>query len=289
MADLVWRGGVELHERRRTRSLTVAPQDQDDPRDDRDALVAQVVALEEEVAVLVRRLQDGPRRVRTLEERLLETKGQLAQAVSQNEKLTYTLREARDRIDALRDEVDKLTQPPNNYATLLGPNGDGTVDVQASGRKMRVHVAPSVDLDELVAGSEVVLYESLIVVLVSGPESAGETVTIPEGLEGGRRALVVGRADEERGIRSRVLWDRSESLKRKGAVGAPAAPAGGLSARGAKLDAVGLAAVVCVEAFAATVLTAGASSTFAEIARAFRRCGRRAAGGDGAGGQRMSG
>ncbi len=176
----------------------MAPQDQDDPRDDRDALVAQVVALEEEVAVLVRRLQDGPRRVRTLEERLLETKGQLAQAVSQNEKLTYTLREARDRIDALRDEVDKLTQPPNNYATLLGPNGDGTVDVQASGRKMRVHVAPSVDLNELVAGSEVVLNESLNVVLVRGPESSGETVTLKEVLEGGRRALVVGRADEER-------------------------------------------------------------------------------------------
>jgi proteasome-associated ATPase len=178
--------------------MTVAPQDQDDPRDDRDALVAQVVALEEEVAVLVRRLQDGPRRVRTLEERLLETKGQLAQAVSRNEKLTYTLREARDRIDALRDEVDKLTQPPNNYATLLGPNGDGTVDVQASGRKMRVHVAPSVDLNELVAGSEVVLNESLNVVLVRGPESSGETVTLKEVLEGGRRALVVGRADEER-------------------------------------------------------------------------------------------
>ena len=176
----------------------MAPQDQDDPRDDRDALVAQVVALEEEVAVLVRRLQDGPRRVRTLEERLLETKGQLAQAVSRNEKLTYTLREARDRIDALRDEVDKLTQPPNNYATLLGPNGDGTVDVQASGRKMRVHVAPSVDLNELVAGSEVVLNESLNVVLVRGPESSGETVTLKEVLEGGRRALVVGRADEER-------------------------------------------------------------------------------------------
>ena len=69
---------------------------------------------------MVRRLQDAPKRVRTLEERLLETKGQLAQAVSQNEKLSYTLREARDHIAALRDEVDKLTQPPAAYATLLG-------------------------------------------------------------------------------------------------------------------------------------------------------------------------
>ena len=57
--------------------------------------------------------------MRTLEERLLETKGQLAQAVNQNEKLTYTLREAREHIAALRDEVDKLTRPPSAYGTYL--------------------------------------------------------------------------------------------------------------------------------------------------------------------------
>ena len=58
----------------------------------------QATDLEAEVVALRRRLQDAPKRVRTLEERLLETKGQLQQAVSQNEKLTYTLREARDHI-----------------------------------------------------------------------------------------------------------------------------------------------------------------------------------------------
>src|SRR5712675_1620899 len=97
-----------------------------------------IKGLEEEVVVLRRRLQDAPKRVRTLEERLLETKGQLAQAVSQNARLTYTLREAREHIAALREEVDKLTQPPNAYGTVLGKNDDGTVDVLTSGRKMRV-------------------------------------------------------------------------------------------------------------------------------------------------------
>ena len=105
----------------------------------------QAKALEEEVVSLRRRLQDAPKRVRTLEERLLETKGQLAQAVSQNEKLTYTLREAREHIAALRDEVDKLTQPPSAYGTLLGTNDDGTVDVFSGGRKMRVAVHPDLD------------------------------------------------------------------------------------------------------------------------------------------------
>src|SRR5690348_792968 len=65
----------------------------------------QSAILEDEVVMLRRRLQDAPKRVRTLEERLLETKGQLAQAVSQNEKLTYTLREAREHISALREEA----------------------------------------------------------------------------------------------------------------------------------------------------------------------------------------
>ncbi len=153
--------------------------------------------LEEEVAILRRRLQEAPKRVRTLEERLLETKGQLAQAVSQNERLTYTLREARDHIAALREEVEKLTQPPSGYGTLLGLNDDATVDVVASGRKMRVAVHPDLD-GALEVGMEVALNESFNVVLARTPERAGEVVTVKELLEDGERALVVGRADEER-------------------------------------------------------------------------------------------
>ena len=158
----------------------------------------QLEALQEEVATLRQRLQDAPKRVRTLEERLLETKGQLAKAVSQNEKLTYTLREAREHISALRDEVDKLTQPPSAYGTLLGRNEDGTVDVFSGGRKMRVALHPEIESEELSRGQEVVLNESLNVVLSRVGDGTGEVVTIKELLPGGLRALIVGRADEER-------------------------------------------------------------------------------------------
>jgi proteasome-associated ATPase len=160
-------------------------------------LQAQAKGLEEEVITLRRRLQDAPKRVRTLEEKLLETKGQLAQAVSQNEKLTYTLREAREHIAALREEVDKLTQPPAAYGTLLGHNDDGTVDVFSGGCKMRVSVHPEIELDTLDRGQEVVLNDSLNVVLARAGEMSGEVVTIKDRLDG-RRALIVGRADEER-------------------------------------------------------------------------------------------
>jgi proteasome-associated ATPase len=163
-----------------------------------DDLQAQLKALEEEVVVLRRRLQDAPKRVRTLEERLLETKGQLAQAVSQNEKLSATLREAREHIAALREEVEKLTMPPSAYGTFLNLNDDGTVDIFTAGRKMRVAVHPELETDELRRGQEVVLNESLNVVLSRGPEISGEVVTFKELLGEGDRALVVGRADEER-------------------------------------------------------------------------------------------
>jgi proteasome-associated ATPase len=163
-----------------------------------EELREQAMTLEEEVAFLRRKLQDAPKRVRTLEERLLETKGQLSQAVSQNEKLTYTLREAREHIAALREEVEKLTQPPSAYGTLIGRNDDGTVDVFSGGRKMRVAVHPDLEDDELERGAEVVLNESFNVVLSRGREIAGEVVTVKEVFEDRLRALVVGRADEER-------------------------------------------------------------------------------------------
>jgi len=163
-----------------------------------EELREQAMTLEEEVAVLRRKLQDAPKRVRTLEERLLETKGQLAQAVSQNEKLSYTLREAREHIAALREEVEKLTQPPAAYGTFLARNDDGTVDVFSGGRKMRVAMHPDLDDEELLRGAEVVLNESLNVVLARGREIAGEVVTLKEVFDDGTRALIIGRADEER-------------------------------------------------------------------------------------------
>jgi proteasome-associated ATPase len=159
---------------------------------------AQVAALEEEISALRRRLADAPKRVRTLEERLLETKGQLQQALSQNERLTFTLRDAREHIASLREEVDKLTQPPSAYGTFLRCNEDGTADVFSGGRKMRVSLHPGLDAKELRRGQEIVLNESLNVVMARGSDLSGEVVTLKELLDDGHRAIVVGRADEER-------------------------------------------------------------------------------------------
>ena len=155
-----------------------------------------VVVLQDELEILRRRLQDAPKRVRTLEERLLEVKGQLARAIAQNDRLASTLREARDRIAALREEVEKLSKPPSGYGLVLDTNEDGTIDVFTSGRKMRVERHPDLDV-ELERGAEVVLNESMNVVMARSAGSTGSIVSVIEVIEGGR-CVVSGRADEER-------------------------------------------------------------------------------------------
>ena len=179
-------------------NTTEGHDDIDAPADDFAALEAQVSVLGQENAHLRSRLADTPNRVRALEERLLETKGQLAQATAQNEKLSYTLREAREHIGSLRDEVDKLTQPPNAYGVVVGKNDDGSVDVLTSGRKMKVEIHPDVDFELLDLGAEVALNESFNVISARRPETVGEVVTLKDVMHDGVRAIVIGRADEER-------------------------------------------------------------------------------------------
>ena len=164
-------------------------------------LTTQISFLEEEVAVLRRRLADSPRHVRLLEERLRETEAGLASVTGQNERLADTLREARDQIVALKEEVDRLAQPPSGFGVFLEACEDGTADVFTGGRKMRVSVSPAVELDKLRPGQEVVLNEALNVVIAQGYETVGEVVMLKELLEGGDRALVISHADEERVVR----------------------------------------------------------------------------------------
>ncbi|WP_026876177.1 proteasome ATPase [Jiangella gansuensis] len=125
----------------------------------------------------------------------------LASVNAQNERLAATLREARDQIVALKEEIDRLAQPPSGFGTFLVRHDDGTVDVFTGGRKLRVAVSPEVDLDELRPGQEVMLNEALNVVRALEYERIGEVVMLKELLADGDRALVIGHTDEERVVR----------------------------------------------------------------------------------------
>ncbi|MGP3941988.1 MULTISPECIES: proteasome ATPase [Streptomyces] len=166
-----------------------------------DDPAGQVAYLEQEIAVLRRKLADSPRHTRILEERIVELQTNLAGVSAQNERLANTLREARDQIVALKEEVDRLAQPPAGFGAFLQANEDGTADIFTGGRKLRVNVSPSVELDDLRRGQEVMLNEALNVVEAMEFERAGDIVTLKEVLEDGERALVIGHTDEERVVR----------------------------------------------------------------------------------------
>src|SRR5450756_1378348 len=79
-----------------------------------------------------------------------------------NARLAEALRVARARIEDLNRQLTDLAKPPGTYALFVADHGDGTVDVVSAGRKMNVSVKELLDPD---------------------------------------RALVLGRADEERVVR----------------------------------------------------------------------------------------
>jgi proteasome-associated ATPase len=120
---------------------------------------------------------------------------------SRNSKLMETLKEARQQLLALREEVDRLGQPPSGYGVLLATHDDDTVDVFTSGRKMRLTCSPNIEVASLRKGQTVRLNEALTVVEAGKFESVGEISTLRELLADGHRALVVGHADEER-----IVW-----------------------------------------------------------------------------------
>src|SRR5262252_6547824 len=102
-------------------------------------LQTQVKFLEDETALLRRRLTSSPRQVKILEEQILQAK-----AESQNEKLVSVLKSERERLEALKEEVEKLTRPPATFGTYLRENDDDSVDVFTGGRKMRVNIDPEI-------------------------------------------------------------------------------------------------------------------------------------------------
>jgi len=160
-------------------------------------LQAYVRSLEAETVHLRKKLEDTPKDFMVLENKLREANRQLVLAFNQNEKLVNALYEAREQITSLKEEVDKLCAPPSTYGVYLSPNEDGTVNILAQGRKVKVNLHPSIKVETLKPGQELILNEGLNVVEAAGYEIQGEVVILKEQLDP-ERAVVTLRADEEK-------------------------------------------------------------------------------------------
>ena len=164
-----------------------------------------VAALEEEVSFLRRRLREAPGKAEELQADLMKAQDRLDRVVSQNDKLSALLEEAREQLGVLREEVEKLTQPPNNFGTVLNVSEDGTVDILTGNRKLRVAAQPSVEVKKLQIGQEVLLNEAFNIIDVRFFEPSGEILRVREVMDDGR-VVVIAHADEER------VLNRSESM-----------------------------------------------------------------------------
>lgn len=165
-----------------------------------DTAAAQIRALQDEIAQLRRRLAIAPVDTRPLERQLADSADRIATLSERNEKLVITLREARAQLLQLKEEVDRLAQPPSGYGIFMAAGPENSVEVFTGGRRMRLAVSPTVQIEELRQGQHVRLNEALTVVEASGFEVIGEVNSLREVLDGDR-ALVVGHADEERVVR----------------------------------------------------------------------------------------
>ena len=138
--------------------------------------------------------------VKDLETRVYDMQRELMATHRRNKRLTSTLQEAKEKLEILKEKVDQLSAPPNNYGVFLATNEDGTVDVDISGRKWRVNLDPGLKEKNITVGQEVIVNSGMNVVDIKTADSHGDVVKIKERIAD-ERAIVSLRTDEERVVR----------------------------------------------------------------------------------------
>jgi len=160
--------------------------------------------VEHDSEMLARHLEQTVSQYEALKRKYYQVNEQRGQGKKQNDKLVAALQEAKEQINALKKEVEKLCAPPNSYGVFRQRNKDNTVDIDLDGRRLKVNVHPKLETYDFEPGQLLTLNESLNVVDLNDYETRGEVVRLKDRLDEGR-VLVIGRADEERVV---VLTER---------------------------------------------------------------------------------
>jgi proteasome-associated ATPase len=145
----------------------------------------------------------------TLRRRYEATRSQVHDQERQNEKLVNMLQEAKQQIDLLKEEVDKLCAPPNTYGVFTRANKDGTSELLVDGRPMRVNVHPNIDPFQLEEGQMVLLNEAFNVIEASGYTQRGEVCVVVDFVSE-NRVIVLGHTDDQKVV---TLSERLRSEK----------------------------------------------------------------------------
>ena len=151
----------------------------------------------EELASARRQLDARTRAHELGERRLAEARADARALAQHNDRLNQTLREVRTALLELRERLEALASPPSSFGTVVAVPADDLLDVEASGRRLRVRVAGDL-LGGAVpeVGSYVLLNEAMVVVGVAERPASGELVRVRERLDEAS-ALVSTVNDEE--------------------------------------------------------------------------------------------
>jgi proteasome-associated ATPase len=167
------------------------------PRDEIEDLQDAVRLFGSDSEEFRRRLDRLVAEFESLRRRYQLAREQCSDAERQNERLVSVLQEAKQQIELLKEEVDKLCAPPNNYGIFARANKDGTAEIFVDGRQMRVNVHPNLDAFQFEEGQLCVLNEAFNVVEPAGYIPRGEIASIVD-LIADNRAIVLGHTDDER-------------------------------------------------------------------------------------------
>jgi proteasome-associated ATPase len=197
------RGFVRDVMKRLSTQGTRGPEDSEEAmqsdRDDLEGLREALRFLGPDSADVGRRIERLLTEFELVRQRYDRARRQLYDAERQNEKLVNTLQDAKQQIELLKEEVDKLCAPPNTFGVYERANKDGTIEINVDGKLMRVNVHPSIRAEDLMEGQLVVLNEAFNVIDACGFEMRGEITQVADVLDDGR-VMVLGHADEERVI-----------------------------------------------------------------------------------------
>ncbi len=130
------------------------------------------------------------------ERRLADARADARSLAQQNEKLNATLREARESLLALREQLAALSNPPQAHGLVVGLPREGLADVSVGGRTLRVAIAPELPAASLQVGSSVLLNEAMMLVEL-GPSPAQLDVVVVRDVLADGTLLVGGGGEDE--------------------------------------------------------------------------------------------
>ena len=149
-----------------------------------------------------------------LSEQISQMMDENDETILMNQKLEYTLIQAKKKIGEMRVEIERLSTPPNIYASYLSMNEDGTAEVIANGRRMRCNVSVNINPEDLTRGRYLLMNDQMVALELGPYADAGEISKVVDVLDDGR-LIIEGRMDERKIIylREGLVVDDNRPLK----------------------------------------------------------------------------